>query len=105
MTRSTENIEKDAFNAASIAQARGATAKECLEIGIKYAMGSLMDVWRDEIRCTKEALEKEWCEKRELLRQQYAVIERENKYLIQLISAAKMFDAPPIILKAPVDEE
>ncbi len=103
MSRYEGNIEKNAFNAASIAQARGATAKECLEIAVRYAMKVLTATWKDEIRCEKERLQREWCEKRELLCQQYAVIERENKYLHQLISDAKMFDAPPIILTKPID--
>jgi hypothetical protein len=103
MSKHTQIIEKDAFNAASIAQARGATAKECLEIGIRHAVQSLEYAWRSEIEGTRRALENEWLKKRQLLRHQYDVIERENKYLIQLISDAKMFDTPPIILPKPTE--
>ena len=49
------NIEKDAFKAASIAQGRGATAKECLEIGIRHAMKSTEAVLRDEREIAKAA--------------------------------------------------
>jgi RecJ-like exonuclease len=90
-------IEKGAFKAASTAQARGATATECLEIGIRHAMKSTEDALRDEVEYRKDKLEDEYRLKSETLRMRYAIIEKQSEHLRKLVcDYASFFEHPRI---------